>query len=162
MFLLKRFKYLFSGIIFFCFLLAAKQEVAAQSIVLKVKITGIKHPGDTVRALLWKGERGFPSSKEKAYRKQSVQADDSVTIIVFDKLYPGEYAISCFYDWDNNRKYDRSWIFRSAEPFGLSGNPDYKNLPVKYEDAKFVLERFGKTVTIPLHYTNEAKSLLGW
>ncbi len=133
----------------------------AQSLRLQVEIHNIKDPGDTVHVLVWKGEKGFPREKEWALRKKSVRANDTVVSLTFEHLPVGEYAVSCFYDQNNNRKYDRSWLTHSAEPFGLSGHPDYKNLPVKYDDAKFSLRKKNTVVRVYLHYVEDVKTLLG-
>ncbi len=137
------------------------QIAARQKLTLTVIITNIKKPGDTVRALLWKGEKGFPKEKEFSYRKKSVRAKTDSVVIVFNGLSKGDYAVSCFYDENNNRKYDRSFWQRTAEPFGLSGTPDYKNLPVKYEDAKIELLK-PETIRIELHYTSDTHRLFNF
>ena len=132
----------------------------AQPLSLRVLITGIQPPGDTVRVLLWKGEKGFPREKEYCFRKKSSRATSDTALIIFNHLEPGDYAVSCFYDENNNRKYDRSFFRQTAEPFGLSGHPDYKHLPVAYQDAHFIVKKDKQRIEIPLHYTKEARNLL--
>jgi len=134
--------------------------VTAQPLSLKVLVTDIQHTGDTVRVLLWKGEKGFPREKEYCFRKKSSRATSDTALIIFNHLEPGDYAVSCFYDENSNRKYDRSFFRQTAEPFGLSGHPDYKHLPVTYQDAHFVINKDKQQIEIPLHYIKEAQNLL--
>ena len=133
---------------------------SAQPLTMKVVITGIQSPGDTVRVLLWKGEKGFPREKEYSLRKKSARAISDTTLIIFNNLASGDYAISCFYDENNNRKYDRSFFHQTAEPFGLSGHPDYKHLPVAYQDARFIFSKNDQQIVIRLHYANKTHELL--
>ncbi len=142
--------------------LLAHSLLHAQSLRLNIKIHKVRKPGDTIHVLLWKGKKGFPRDKKWAFQKKSVKAKDTIVSLIFENLPLGEYAVSCFYDKNNNRKYDRNWFFHTAEPFGLLGHPDYKHLPVKYKDSKFLFISTDNTIHIDLHYVENAKSLLSW
>ena len=142
------------------FTLFSPQYSVAQIYTLKVLVVDVRVPGDTVRALLWKGDKGFPRQKEFCLQRESVKANTDTAVIIFKDLESGDYAVSCFYDENNNRQYDRSFWHQTAEPFGLSGKPDYYHLPVDYKDARFFLYDTNQQIVIKLHYKEDAHQLL--
>ena len=55
------------------------------------------------------------------------------------QLPPGEYALSIFYDSNNNGELDTNFIGIPKEPVALSNNARPKFGPPKYKDAVFTL-----------------------
>jgi uncharacterized protein (DUF2141 family) len=55
------------------------------------------------------------------------------------QLAPGEYALSIFYDKNNNGELDTNFIGIPKEPVALSNNARPKFGPPKYKDAVFEL-----------------------
>ena len=55
------------------------------------------------------------------------------------QLPPGEYALSIFYDSNDNGKLDTNFIGIPKEPVALSNNARPKFGPPKYKDAVFTL-----------------------
>ena len=55
------------------------------------------------------------------------------------QLPPGDYALSIFYDSNNNGELDTNFIGIPKEPSGLSNNARPRFGPPKYKDAVFTL-----------------------
>ena len=62
----------------------------------------------------------------------------------------GDYAISLYYDENNNGTLDSNFIGIPKEPVALSNNARPKFGPPKYRDAVFALEAGGTTQKITI------------
>ena len=67
------------------------------------------------------------------------QARDGDLVRAELSLPPGEYALSIFYDRNDNGELDTNFIGIPREPVALSNNARPKFGPPKYEDAVFTL-----------------------
>ena len=87
------------------------------------------------------GKVGFALYDKINFRMKPIQGKKSKilegkSIVVFDNVEPGEYAIICYHDKNNNDKMDFKSNGMPLEDYGASNN--IMNLgPPKFEDAKF-------------------------
>ena len=58
-------------------------------------------------------------------------------VLTFSQVDEGEYAVSLFYDVNNNEKLDTSMFGIPKEPTGVSNNVPATNGPPSFEAAKF-------------------------
>jgi uncharacterized protein (DUF2141 family) len=82
----------------------------------------------------WLGDDAF-TSKEVVI--DDAREDELVATSI--TLPPGEYAMTVFYDANDNGELDTNFIGIPNEPIALSNNARAKFGPPKYDDAKFTL-----------------------
>ena len=87
------------------------------------------------------GKVGFALYNKNNFRIKPVQGIDSKivkgkSVVFFENIEPGEYAIICYHDKNNNDKMDFKSNGMPLEDYGASNN--IMNLgPPKFDDAKF-------------------------
>ena len=67
-------------------------------------------------------------------------AESETLVFKFSDLAPGEYAISTFYDRNENGKLDTRLFGIPKEPFGFSNNPSVLFGPPSFDKAKVQLD----------------------
>ena len=72
---------------------------------------------------------------------------DGMAKIKFEDVKPGEYAISCYHDSNNNDKFDFDANGMPAEDWGMSNNPVIMGPPT-FDVAKFTVENKSLDLTI--------------
>ena len=60
----------------------------------------------------------------------------------------GKYAVSIFFDENQNGELDTNWLGIPKEPFGFSNNPPMRFGPPSYEDAIFSIEQHEMTISV--------------
>jgi|LakMenE18May11ns_1017448.scaffolds.fasta_scaffold9958185_11 uncharacterized protein (DUF2141 family) len=118
----------------------------AQKYDLEVTISGFKKPGGKVYAAIYDNESTF--LKKQKYGTIKPIDGDKITII-FNNVPAGTYAVSCYYDANNNGKLDSNFLGIPKEQYGTSNGATGFMGPPKYEDAKFTLSE-NKKISIKL------------
>lgn len=88
---------------------------------LSVKIENIDVEEGYFFVAVFDSQESF-DKRETPHRKK-IHAKDIKKPIVFNGLKPGEYAVSVFYDTNNNKQLDMKKSGIPDEPYGLSNNP---------------------------------------
>jgi uncharacterized protein (DUF2141 family) len=104
---------------------------------VKVTVNNLKAGTGKVYASLCKSEQ-FMVSRCDFEIVRAVSQDQAQ--LVFNNLAAGQYAVSIFYDVNNNGKLDSSLFGIPEEPTGTSNNVVAKNGPPSFTDAAFSLE----------------------
>lgn len=89
------------------------------------------------------GKVGFALYNKANFMKEPVQAKNAKIVngkteIDFENITPGEYAVICYHDKNDNDKMDFSEYRMPLEDYGVSNN-NMSFGPPNYEDAKFVV-----------------------
>ena len=121
------------GMLLFC-PLAFGQKVEMNNIVLTV--TGLEpRVGQVVVALFDESETFL---KESSFTKTiSVDENKKITFEIPAKIQ-GEYAISVYYDRNNDDQLNTNWIGIPVEPVGFSNNATGLIGPPSFKDASFI------------------------
>ena len=96
-----------------------------------------------VNVLSNEGKVGFALYTKETFMKQPIQAKeaknvDGRSIVVFENVSAGEYAILCYHDKNNNDRMDFEPNGMPKESYGASNN--VMNFgPPAFEDAKFTV-----------------------
>ena len=77
-------------------------------------------------------------------------AESETLTFEFSDLMPGEYAISTFYDKNENGKLDTRFLGIPKEPFGFSNNPSVLFGPPSFDKTKVQLEDGSVEIEISL------------
>lgn len=113
--------------------------------VLTVEFDGIKQAkGTKVYVALYNSEDSFLKNPLKGV---IVAVKNGKARAIIKDLKPGTYAVSSFYDKNDNGKMDTNFLGIPKEPTGLSNNAKARFGPPKYKDAKFEITA-DKTIKI--------------
>jgi len=134
--------------------LSAQLATEKGTAALKVQVTGARNAKGTIRAALFRGEKGFPSDASQAVRTQAAEIDGKTMTaqFVFADLPEGVYAVSVFHDENSNQKFDKNLMGIPKEGYGASNNPKKRMGPPGFEEAKFALSGTGQSLEIKLIY----------
>ncbi len=88
--------------------------------------------------------------KSPYIKKQIETGPDGNTILNFENLPAGDYAVSVVHDQDADGKLDRNLIGKPREPFGFSNNVQVKFAPPAFEKVKFTVDQKDQTIVIDL------------
>lgn len=108
--------------------------------ILMVEIAGLKDATGNVYIAVYDSDSAWLGD-ETVLNATVVIADalDGDLVRAELQLPLGEYALSAFYDVDNDGELDTNFIGMPREPVALSNNAVAKFGPPKYSDAVFVL-----------------------
>ena len=117
----------------------------AQDYTLTILIDGIEmKKGDKVFVAVYNREGSF---LKKPYKGTITKVVNGKATAIIKGIKPGIYAVSSFYDKNDNGKMDTNFLGIPKESTGMSNNAKGSFGPPKYKDAKFKLTA-DKTITI--------------
>ena len=133
---------LFCTLIFCCCSLIVK---AQNDVVLTVEFENIKSKTGTLFIALYNEEAQFLKT---AFDGTKVPVKDGKATATFNNLAKGVYAISAFYDKNNNGQLDTNFLGIPKEPTAMSNNAKGSFGPPKFKDAKFIIDKENKNIKI--------------
>jgi len=110
------------------------QLVTEPSFSIEVAISQLNSDKGTVYFGLYASAEDFANRNYMQSKK--VKADKDGVVVSFDKIPKGVYAISCFYDANDNGKMDFDSNGMPMEDYGSTNNIMYPG-PPRFSDAKF-------------------------
>jgi len=119
---------------------------------LTVTILNFRNNQGQVSVALYDHEEGFPKSPDKALKIITAPISNKKSIILFESLPPGEYAISVFHDENKNGKMDSNIFGIPKEGIGSSNDARGHLGPPHYSDAKFNFNGNAQSVIINMVY----------
>ena len=120
----------------------ACQAVMAEDLtgILMVEIAGLKDATGNVYIAVYNSDSTWLGDKTVLSKKVAISdALDGDLVRTELQLPLGEYALSVFYDKDNDGKLGTNFIGMPKEPIAMSNNAIAKMGPPKYADAVFTL-----------------------
>lgn len=118
------------------------QAVLAEDLsgILTVEISGLKNSTGDVYISVYDSKSTWLSDETVANKKVVISdALDGDLVRTELQLPLGDYALSVFYDKDDDGELDTNFIGMPKEPIALSNNAVAKFGPPKYADAVFTL-----------------------
>lgn len=101
---------------------------------------------------LFDSRRTFRKIK-KVYKFEEVDAQSETQTVVLHDVPFDEYALVVFQDYNENKKFDRTFVGLPKEPFGFSTNfvvktraPKYKDVTFRHREDETVLDVFLQTL----------------
>lgn len=116
------------------FLLISFQGYSQENCTLLIEFEGIKTEKGKLFVALYNSEKDFLKNEMKGL---IVDIKDGKAQATFKNLEKGIYAVSSFYDKNDNGKMDTNFFGIPKEPTGLSNNAKGRFGPPKFKDAKF-------------------------
>ncbi|MFK8059067.1 MAG: DUF2141 domain-containing protein [Polaribacter sp.] len=118
-------------------MLFISNTITAQNKTITVTIANVTSDEGKVGFALYKDKTTF--NMRKALQGKEGKIVDGKTTIIFEDVAPGEYAIVCFHDKNNNDKMDFAANGMPLEDYGASNNV-MAFAPPTFEGAKFLLK----------------------
>ena len=103
---------------------------------LSIEFEGLKTEKGKLFVALYNSEKDFLKNQIKG---SIVDISNGKASASFDNLESGVYAVSSFYDKNDNGKMDTNFFGIPKEPTGLSNDAKGKFGPPKFKDAKFMI-----------------------
>jgi len=122
-------------ILFICSLMSA------QNVKLTVTVSGVKNNTGAVKVGLYNSEGTFLKT---TYKSLASEIKNNKSVVIFNNLPAGEYAISTYHDENNNGKLDRNAMGIPSEDYAASNNAKGFMGPPSYADAKFTVGKDSK------------------
>lgn len=119
---------------------------------LTVTILNFRNNQGQVSVALYNREEGYPKSPDKALKIVTAPISNKKSVIVFESLPPGEYAISVFHDENKNGKMDSNFFGIPKEGVGASNDARGHMGPPRYKDAKFIFNGNAQSLVINMVY----------
>jgi uncharacterized protein (DUF2141 family) len=119
---------------------------------LTVTVLQFKNDQGQVSIALYNQEEAFPKFPEKAVKIILAPIKDKKSVVIFESLPPGEYAVSVFHDENKNGKMDSNFFGIPKEGVGASNDAKGHFGPPHYKDAKFNFNGGSQSITINLVY----------
>lgn len=123
----------------------AVKMVSAQSQSITVEVVNATSDTGTVNFALYDKE-GFLM---KPLQSKSSKISQGKSLVVFENVIPGEYAVVCYHDKNENKKMDFQPNGMPLENYGASNNVMNFGPPV-YTDAKFTVAN--KDVSLEIRF----------
>lgn len=100
------------------------------------------------------GKIGYALYDEASFMKKPIQAKEATikngkSVVVFENVPEGEYAVTCYHDKNSNGQMDFLSNGMPAEDYGASNN-NMSFGPPKYNDAKFLVT--DKSVSLKIRF----------
>ena len=133
-------------------LLVVATLFVSQVITSQEKIT-IK--AEVVNVTSNEGKVGFALYNKTTFMKEPIQAlnakiENNKSVVVFKDITPGEYAIICYHDKNNNDSMDFSPNGMPLEDYGASNNKLNPYGPPTFDSAKFTVS--DKNVSLEIRF----------
>jgi uncharacterized protein (DUF2141 family) len=145
----------YSLILFFTlsgFLNRPVTDTCTETGTLTIVITQFRNNLGEVSVAIFNQEQAFPKWSEKAVRSIYAPIMDRKSVVEFENLPAGEYAVSVYHDENNNKKMDANFFGIPKEGVGASNNARGHMGPPKYQDAKFTFNGKRQTIEIEIVY----------
>jgi len=123
------------------------QGVSAQNSLI-IKTLGVASNQGMVRVALYDKAATFLAF-EGVYASAFSQAEKGLTLLRFNNLPDGDYAVALFHDKNDNQAMDKNWLGIPTEPLGFSKAGLRLFGPPKFEDCVFSL-RSDQEISITL------------
>ena len=118
----------------------SQDDGAAQTGVVKLELSGLSDASGNIYISVYNSEDSWLGADTLVTEKVAIaDALEGELVLAELPLPPGEYAISIFYDLNNNGELDTNFIGIPTEQSGSSNNAPARFGPPKFRDAAFVV-----------------------
>lgn len=118
-------------------MLSITNSLTAQNKNITVTVNNVTSNSGKVVFAIYKDKTTFKI--RKALQGKEAKIIDGKTTVTFNNLTPGEYAIICYHDKNNNNRMDFAANGMPLEDYGASNNV-MAFAPPTFNGAKFLLE----------------------
>ena len=112
-------------------------SAAAQASELTVDIEGLRNTTGVVQVALFRTADGYPQRPELAARTRTGPVALPITVVSFDDLEPGTWALAVLHDENENGRLDTTLFGVPKEGIGASREATRRLGEPRFEDARF-------------------------
>jgi uncharacterized protein (DUF2141 family) len=131
------------------FILLAVAPASAADLV--VTIEGVRSDAGNIRAGVFDSPATWLDG-EKALAHVEVKAASPRTVLRFEHLAPGAYAVAFYHDENANGKHDRDFLGVPLEGYGFTRDPTIVLSPPDFAQCTIEVPEAGAAVTIHAKY----------
>lgn len=117
---------------------------------IKVVMTGFRNSQGKALVALFRNAAAFPKQVQQAEQRVEGAIDGQRAQIVFERVKPGQIALSVLHDEDNDRNCRIGLIGIPKEGLGFSRNVRARFGPPDFDDAKLDVQA-GAQLTLSIH-----------
>ena len=123
-------------------LAAMLTAAAAEGLTLRVRVDGFRSEAGQVFICLWENGTNFPKCEQgNSAKRVAVKIVGGVAEASFDRLIEGKsYAVSAHHDENGNGKVEKNAFGIALEGIGISGNPEFSPLAIRFSKNSFVMK----------------------
>jgi uncharacterized protein (DUF2141 family) len=115
--------------------LAAPTSASVSAKDLRILVSDIQSDQGEIICLLFSGEKGFPTEKDRALRSMQYAAVAGLLTCTFADVEPGRYAVAVVHDANGNKEIDTGFTGSIKEPWGITNNARPARRAPKFSDA---------------------------
>ena len=104
---------------------------------LTVDVEGLRNRTGVVQVALFRTADGYPQQAELAARTRTVPIALPTTVVTFDDLEPGTWALAVLHDENTNGRLDTTLLGVPKEGIGASREATRRLGEPRFEDARF-------------------------
>ena len=110
---------------------------AGDPVSLTVDVEGLRNRAGVAQLALFRTADGYPQHAELAARTRTVPIELPTTVVTFDDLEPGTWALAVLHDENGNGRLDTNLLGVPKEGIGASREATRRLGEPRFEDARF-------------------------
>jgi uncharacterized protein (DUF2141 family) len=119
---------------------------------LNIQINALRNNKGQICANLYNSSKGFPQNKAKVFQSKCVKIGESATLVKFENLAAGSYAVAVIHDENGDREMNNDDLGIPVEGFGFSRNPEVMTKPPTFADTALFVVGASTEAKINLKY----------
>ena len=130
-------KTVFIGLFLVCMIMTFPEDSEINKVTLTLKVLNIKNDKGTIRAALFDSKDSYDSSSLFMGIAETIK--DHQSVLIFENVPVGEYAIQLFHDKNGNDELDTGLFGIPKEDYAFSNNIPGPFGPPDYDKVKFIV-----------------------
>jgi uncharacterized protein (DUF2141 family) len=123
----------------------------ARAADLVVTVEGVRNNAGNIRAGIFNSAETWLDG-DKALARVAVKAVAPRTVLKFENLAPGTYAVGFYHDENENQKHDRNFLGVPVEGFGFTRDPTVVLSPPSFAECTIEVPAAGAEVSVHVKY----------
>jgi uncharacterized protein (DUF2141 family) len=125
---------------------------AAFAATLTVEVDDLRSRSGVVQLALFRTAEGYPQRTEHAARTRTVAVTLPTTVVSFEALEPGTWALAVLHDENANGRLDTTVLGVPKEGIGASREATRRLGEPRFQDARFEMGATDVTLQVSLRY----------
>jgi len=119
---------------------------------LTVDVEGLRSGTGVVQVALFRTADGYPQHVELAARTRTVSIELPTTVVRFDDLEPGTWALAVLHDENANGRLDTTFLGVPKEGIGASREATRRMGEPRFDDARFEVDASDLHLRVAMKY----------
>ncbi|QZH76640.1 MAG: DUF2141 domain-containing protein [Erythrobacter sp.] len=132
--------------------IASATEAAPPGVQVTIEVTNLRNHDGTVRACMTRDAARFPRCQDSTQGYRVALPAGEATVLRFNDVAPGTYAIALLHDENGNGRADRALGMMPREGFGFSRDAAVRMGPPSFDEAAITVGSSAVRQTIRMRY----------